>query len=125
SIAEWLKKKPEVSYVVDMEQVDRTPVPEPIRQMVINGYNRGRSGVLQVILNPGWYDMDGRTTGTTHGSWNPYDTHIPLLWFGWNIHPGKSNREVYMTDISATLAALLHIQMPNGCIGQVIEEIVK
>ena len=28
-----------------------------------------------------------------------------------------------MTDISATLAALLHIQAPNGCIGKPIVEV--
>jgi hypothetical protein len=30
-----------------------------------------------------------------------------------------------MTDIAATLAAMLHIQMPSGCIGKVIEEVAK
>ena len=92
--------------------------------MMINGYYFKRSGQVLIILTPGWYDAYSKT-GTTHGTWNPYDTHIPLLWYGWNIKPGKLNREVNMTDISATLAALLHIQMPNGCIGHVIEEIVR
>jgi hypothetical protein len=32
---------------------------------------------------------------------------------------------VYMYDIAPTLAALLHIQMPNACIGKVIEEAMK
>jgi hypothetical protein len=48
-----------------------------------------------------------------------------LLWYGWNIKPGKSNREVYMTDIAPTIAALLKIQKPSGSIGNVIEEIIK
>jgi hypothetical protein len=48
-----------------------------------------------------------------------------LLWFGWNIKPGKLNRKVYMTDIAPTVAALLRIQMPNTTIGQVIEEVTK
>jgi hypothetical protein len=30
-----------------------------------------------------------------------------------------------MTDIAATLAALLGIQMPNGCVGKVIEELMR
>ena len=37
----------------------------------------------------------------------------------------KTNREVYMTDIAPTIAALLHIQMPSGTIGHVIEDIIK
>ncbi len=62
--------------------------------------------------------------GTSHGLWNPYDAHIPLLWYGWGIKAGKTNRELYMTDIAPTLAALLHIQMPNGSVGNVIKEII-
>jgi hypothetical protein len=30
-----------------------------------------------------------------------------------------------MTDIAATVAAMLQIQMPNGCVGKVIEEVIK
>ena len=56
--------------------------------------------------------------------WNPYDTHIPLVFMGWKIPHGTTNRVVNMTDISATLAALLHIQMPSGCIGTPITEVL-
>ena len=37
----------------------------------------------------------------------------------------KTNRETYMTDIAATIAALLKIQMPNGNVGHVISEVLK
>jgi phosphopentomutase len=69
--------------------------------------------------------MTGGTTGTTHGSWNPYDSHIPLLWYGWNVKPGKSNREIHMTDVAPTISAMLRIQMPSGSVGTVIEEVFK
>jgi len=91
--------------------------------MIANGYFEKRSGDIQIILNPGY--IGGGATGTTHGLWNPYDTHIPLVWYGWHVNHGKLNRETYMTDIAATLAAMLNIQMPNGCIGKVIEEVMK
>jgi hypothetical protein len=89
-----------------------------------NGYHPKRSGDIQLILKPNYIEAWG-STGTTHGLWNPYDSHIPLLWYGWGIKQGKTNRETYMTDIAATLAALLKIQMPNGCVGQVITEVMK
>jgi len=121
---DYLMKQPGISFAANMDFIGRYPIPKHLQEMMINGYYFKRSGQVQIILNPGWYDAYSKT-GTTHGTWNPYDTHIPLLWYGWNIKAGKLNREVNMTDISATLAALLHIQMPNGCIGHVIEEIVK
>ncbi|MBL7719063.1 MAG: alkaline phosphatase family protein [Flavipsychrobacter sp.] len=120
----WLSRQKGVAYVIDMENMDARIVPEPLRAMVINGYNRQRSGCLQFILEPGWY-AGYAPTGTTHGSWNPYDTHIPLLWYGWKVRPGETYRTVNMTDIAATLAALLHIQMPNACVGEVIGEIMN
>jgi hypothetical protein len=41
------------------------------------------------------------------------------------VKPGKTNREISMMDIAPTLAAMLHVQMPNGSIGHVIEELTK
>jgi predicted AlkP superfamily pyrophosphatase or phosphodiesterase len=117
-IRQWFNKRPEILYAVDLENMDATPLPEPIRTMIVNGYYRNRSGCMQIILNPGWYDKEGG--GTTHGTWNPYDTHIPLLWYGWHVPKGDLYREVNMTDIAPTIASMLHIQMPNGCIGKVI-----
>ncbi len=128
-IRNWLlnimpqKYRVPVSYVIDMENMDKTALPDPIRKMAANGYNSLRSGCMQIIFNPGWFESD-RFTGTTHGNWNPYDTHIPLLWYGWHIPKGETHTITNMTDISATLAALLHIQMPNGCIGKPITELV-
>jgi len=123
AIRDWFYKRPEVEYVVDLENINGIALPEPIHTMVVNGYYRPRSGQMQVIFNPGWYET--KAYGTTHGTWQPYDTHIPLLWYGWHIPKGTSHRTIHMTDIAPTVAALLHIQMPNGCIGSVITEVVK
>lgn len=123
-IVDWFYKQEGIAYAVDMENMANANVPEPIKTMMVNGYNKQRSGCIQVILQPGWYS-DSHKTGTTHGTWNPYDTHIPLLWYGWGIPKGETHRNVNMTDIAATLSALLHIQMPNGCVGNVITEITN
>ena len=121
----FLREVPELQFVIDIENIGAEPIPEVIKQMTINGYNNKRSGTIQIIPYPAWFEGSPGGTGTTHGTWNPHDTHIPLVWMGWGIKPGKSNREVYMTDIAPTVAALLHIQMPNGCIGKAITEITQ
>ncbi len=118
-----LRTHPAIMSAFDLHELPGTPLPLRIKEMITNGYNHKLSGDIQFIFMPQWFD--GGATGTTHGAWNPYDSHIPLLWYGWKIKPGRSNREVYMTDIAPTLAALLHIQMPNGCIGKVIEEVAR
>jgi predicted AlkP superfamily pyrophosphatase or phosphodiesterase len=123
SVVEYLMKQPGVNYAVDMEQVATATIPEPLKRMIINGYNFKRSGQVEVIFEPGWLETYART-GTTHGSWNPYDTHIPLIFMGWDIRPGASAERVEMTDISPTLATLLHIQAPNGNIGKPILDLL-
>jgi hypothetical protein len=121
----FLQKQPGVQFAVDVEQIGNAPIPEPIKTMIINGYNSKRSGPVMIVADAGWFGGSAGGTGTTHGNWNPYDTHIPLVFMGWGIKHGKSNRYVRMSDISPTLAAMLRIQMPNGNVGEVIEEMTK
>jgi predicted AlkP superfamily pyrophosphatase or phosphodiesterase len=123
AIMAYLQKQAYITHVVELEELAESALPEPIKTRMINGYAPSRSGDIQFVLKPGYFD--GWDKGTTHGLWNPYDAHIPLLFFGWGIGKGKLYRETYMTDIAATLAALLQIQMPNGCVGHVITEVFK
>ena len=122
-IIQTLKNLPFITNVFETDKMNDITLAEPLKTMLINGYTPTRSGDIQFIVKPGYFD--GGKKGTTHGLWNPYDAHIPLLFYGWNIKPGKTNRETYMTDIAATLAAMLHIQMPSGSVGKVLGEVVK
>jgi hypothetical protein len=123
AVIEFFNKMDNVAYVTETGRVSEASIPAVLKEKIVNGYNKDLSGEIQVILQPGWYS-DGDLRGATHGSWNPYDTHIPLVWMGWGIKHGSSNQEVCMTDIAPTVAALLHIQMPNGCIGRPIIDVV-
>ena len=123
SVIAMLKRLPFTLQVFETDKLFETNLPQSIKEMFANGFNPKRSGDIQLTYKPGYMDRGG--TGTTHGQWNPYDTHIPLLWYGWGINKGKTHREIHMTDIAPTLAALLQIQMPNGCVGKVITEIIR
>lgn len=123
TIIKTLLNQPAVSGAVDLENLSSANLPQQVNMTLANGYNQKLSGEIQFIYKPGWFE--GGERGTTHGSWNPYDSHIPLLWYGWNIKKGKTNREVYMTDIAPTVAAMLQIQMPSASVGKVITEITS
>ena len=120
----YLKRQPGIAYAVDVDKIGDAPVPEPLKSMIVNGYNFRRSGPIQIVLDAGWFEAYSKT-GTTHGTWNPYDVHIPLVFMGWGIHHGTSNEVVHMTDIAPTVSALLHIQMPNGSIGRPIVDVLR
>ncbi|HRF23983.1 MAG TPA: alkaline phosphatase family protein, partial [Chitinophagaceae bacterium] len=127
-IQAWLIKRLEketgISRVFAIDQLNQVPLPALVRDMLNNGFYPQRGGDVQIILKPGYIEGYSKT-GTTHGLWNPYDAHIPLLWYGWGIKHGKSNQQVKMTDIAPTVAALLHIQVPSGSIGKPIEQVIK
>jgi predicted AlkP superfamily pyrophosphatase or phosphodiesterase len=123
-IIKYMMAVPGIDRAFELDELNEVPLPATIRKMLNNGYYPRRNGDIQIILKPGYIEA-WSNTGTTHGLWNPYDAHIPLLWYGWGIKQGKTNRETYMTDIAPTLAALLKIQMPNGSVGQVITEVLK
>jgi predicted AlkP superfamily pyrophosphatase or phosphodiesterase len=123
-IIDFLKQQPGVAYALDTEKLSESPLPEPLKKMAVNGFHYKRSGDIQIILEPQWYDGYGHSTGTTHGNWNPYDSHIPLVFMGWGIKHGNTHAATYMTDIAPTLAALLHIQQPNGCVGNPIVDLL-
>jgi len=120
---EFLKRLDGFQNAVDISKISQTTLQEIQKKMITNGYNARRSGDIYYVLQPNWFN--GGSTGTTHGSWNPYDSHIPLVFMGWGIKPGASNTTHYMTDIAPTLAALLHIQMPSGNVGEPITEITN
>ncbi|MCW3465285.1 alkaline phosphatase PafA [Chitinophaga nivalis] len=108
--------------VVAMDDLRSGYLPAPYNSMYVNGWHAKRSGDMMMVPAPGV--KNGSIMGTTHGTMYPYDTHIPLVWFGWQITPGSSYRPVSITDIAPTLSALLHIQMPSGTTGQVITEVM-
>ena len=124
---EWLRQAPNVCYVIDFEHAADAAVPPLIRDRALLGYHPRRSGDIIVVADPGYYTYGSWSSpvGTTHGSWNPYDAHIPLLFMGWKVEHGATSREVHITDIAATVCQLLHIQQPNACIGEAITEITK
>lgn len=118
TVVNVLKEDPSVLYACDMAKASTESIPEEVKSRIINGYNRERSGDVVIILKPNFYAHGMK--GTDHGAWNSYDTHIPLVFMGWGIKHGATTKQTFMTDIAPTIAAMLHVQAPNGCVGKSI-----
>lgn len=88
----------------------------------MNGFNARRSGDLALVFEPGF--VPG-ASGTTHFSpWN-YDRHVPLLFMGPGIKPGRYDATVAINDVAPTLATMLDVQTPNGSSGRVLTEMLE
>lgn len=119
---DYLKNDPANLFVADMGKINDAAIPDAVKTKMINGYNYKRSGAVMIVPISGW--LQAGATGTSHGEWNPDDTHIPLVFMGWNVKQGATYSQTYTTDIAPTVASMLHIQAPNGCIGTPILDVV-
>ena len=113
-----------VSYFLLIEDLSSSTLNADVKELVINGIYPKRCGDIQILYDPYWFEAY-RPLGTTHGSHFSYDTHVPLIFYGWKIKAGETHREIGITDIAPTISALLRISEPNGCVGSVITEIIK
>ncbi|KOF04183.1 alkaline phosphatase [Roseivirga seohaensis subsp. aquiponti] len=94
-----------------------------IKNLLQNAYHTKESGDVLVVMDPGW--QTGGSKGTGHGSSWTYDTHVPILFYGWGIKKGNSVREIHITDIAPSVSMLLNMRLPNGATGTPIIEMFK
>lgn len=111
--------QPGVAEFINMREVGISPLPAIYREILTNGYNQARSGDFMYLLRPQW--VSGYKTGASHSTVYAYDTHVPLLFFGWNVKPREISVRTNISDISSTLANWLKISEPTGSIGKVIQ----
>jgi len=94
-----------------------------LMNFIANGYDPIQNGELVISLKPGFVEYS--TTGTTHGSPYSYDTHVPLLFYGWHIKKGESFDKKEITQIAPTLSQLLKITFPNGTKAELLKEVLE
>ncbi len=123
NVAAFLQTIASISEVITATAISNSSFTEGSRYLMQKGFNAKRSGDILINYSPGFIDYE--PTGTTHGSPYSYDTHVPLIFYGWDISHGSSSEQVYITDIAPTLAMMLNIQFPNGCTGKPISFLVK
>ena len=87
---------------------------------VERSWHRDLSGDIQFVLKPYWIP-GGYPTGTTHGSPHPYDTHVPLAFYGpaW-VKPARVDARVEIADLAPTLAAILGVPPPAAAEGRAL-----
>ena len=91
---------------------------------IINNFSPQRSGDVIVILNPGWVEKVSDFV-TNNNSPYEYDSHVPLIWYGWTVNRATVTRQVNITDIAATLSTLCKVPYPNACTGEPLFELFR
>ncbi len=126
---DWLLSQNNVAAAVTREQILSGGTTGPLEAALRRSFHPRRSGDVLYCLEP--YDIEGSTTAT-HGSPWDYDTHVPLLVDEFGNQPaegrmphGRFNRLVSPASIAPTLAALLHVPPPGGCLEQALPELLS
>lgn len=88
--------------------------------MYQRGFLYARSGDVYIQLKSGWLDSSYKT-GTSHGSPYNYDTHVPLLFYGWNVPQGSSSKHTAIPQIAPTISNMLNIPMPSASRARVLQ----
>jgi predicted AlkP superfamily pyrophosphatase or phosphodiesterase len=95
---------------------------DPIGVLMQRGYYRGRAADLFIVQKPYWL---ASKDGTSHGTPFSYDTHVPVIFLGRGIRPGRYDENARTADIAPTLAALLGVNTPSGSVGRILPVIEK
>jgi len=119
-------------YLMTQEQVKRVYTESDILadtgndyylDCIAKGYDATQDGDLVILEKPGYIEYG--STGTSHGTPYSYDTHVPLLFYGWNIKAGETHDRKVITEIAPTIAQKIKIAFPNGTEAQVLTEILE
>ncbi|MCX8107028.1 MAG: alkaline phosphatase family protein [Ignavibacterium album] len=106
----------EIQLILTRETLETYAASRTTTNSILNGWNPSRSGDIAYNLLPNYLN-NFLEKGTTHGSAYSYDTHVPLLFYGWNIPAKEVSKPVFIVDIASTIANLLKMNEPNSCIG--------
>ena len=96
--------------------------PDTIGRRIARSENLTRSGDLEIVFEPYWMRA---ASGTTHGTPYAYDAHIPLVFMGPGIRPGRYDANVALNDLAPTVATLIAVETPSGSQGRVLTEMLS
>lgn len=119
--AEAASRAPGVYIAFGRTQILTGQLPRwPWVDKVAAGFHPTLGGDVFLVTRPGWL-LSG-PPDASHGSPWPPDTHVPMVLRGPGIAHGVWYRRVTSMDIVPTLAQVLGIGYPTGCMGQPLFE---
>ena len=79
---------------------------------ICNDFDQARAGDIMLIAGPGVLIHWDPGRGSTHGSVYPYDTDVPLIFWGGPVKAGPIHDLTTPYDLAPTLADLMGVAMP-------------
>ncbi|MBI3682990.1 MAG: alkaline phosphatase family protein [Acidobacteria bacterium] len=120
--AEAIRALPNIFRVYTREQLRRGAVQgDMVDRRVLNGFHYARAMDVAVVAEPYHVFV---ASGTSHGLPFQYDAHIPVIFLGEGVQPGRYHKRIAANDIAPTLATMLEVEVPSGAVGRVLDEML-
>ncbi|MBY0493090.1 MAG: alkaline phosphatase family protein [Cyanobacteria bacterium] len=100
---------------------DQLSATDPLTRQLFLSHYEGRSGDIKFLLRAYWINSPSTST---HGTGNRYDTHVPVLLYGFGIKKGEYLEPSAPIDLAPTLAFLSGVTLPNA-MGRVLTEALQ
>lgn len=121
-VADFMVQFTGVANALPATTINSTNFESGINQKIQNTFHQKRSGDVIINLEPGWIEKNGYVTKS--GSGYEYDTHVPLIWYGWKVKTTRIDEPTDIVDIAPTISWILKITSPNASVGNPILEII-
>ena len=123
-IARFMVQFSGISNAVPCSTFEMSTFSEGMLKKMNNSFSPQRSGDIMITLNPGWVEKDELEV-TDHNSPYEYDSHVPLIWYGWTSSKSTVTRKVNIKDIAITLSDLCKVPLPNAANGAPLTELYR
>lgn len=115
SVANFIINSGGIAYAITADNMRNKVFLKGIPAKMQNSFNPKRSGDVIISLNPGW--IEDMTNVAAHNSGYSYDTHVPLIWYGWKVKRQRVYEEVNITNIAPTISMILNTPRPPKTTG--------
>jgi predicted AlkP superfamily pyrophosphatase or phosphodiesterase len=118
ALADLLRNEPGIALVFTRTDLMAGRIAHTvIFDRIQRAFHPTRSGDVIAVEKQFWYfDEEPEYYAATHGSPYSYDTYVPIFVFAPRIDPGTIRTPAAPAQIAPTLAAMLGIRPPSGCV---------
>jgi predicted AlkP superfamily pyrophosphatase or phosphodiesterase len=95
---------------------------DPIERAAALSFHPDESGDVVVVLKPNWIGTN--TSAATHGSSRWYDQHVPVIFLGAAIKPGRYSTAASPADLAPTLGATIKLTL-SGVDGKPLRDALR
>ena len=117
-----------VALAITSTSMSQNKLPDtPLNRAALYNFNPKRSGDILILFQPHYFinHFHGEVVACNHGGPWAYDTFVPIIFAGNGLKSKTIYRRVETVDIARTLAAKLGTKPPSGCMGVVLDEVLK